>query len=196
MLLLSFLLPLVLQINSEPVILAIGDSMTAGYGVQPDSSYPAQLQRELTKHGFSYRVINQGVTGSTTLQAFSRLNRALAVQPEVVIVQLGGNDAAQRISRDVSRETLRTIVTRFKSGGAKIYFAGGRFAHLDDVAREQNIEVIPFLDGVAGHPDLLLNDGVHPNSDGYAVVVRNIFNVIDPYLRAKAVSTRSINAKH
>src|SRR5262245_46594188 len=112
MLLLSLLLPLVLQINSEPTILAIGDSMTAGYGVQPDSTYPAQLQRELTKRGFSYRVINQGVTSSTTLQAFSRLNRALAVQPEVVIVQLGGNDAAQGISRDVSRQTLRTIVTR------------------------------------------------------------------------------------
>src|SRR5262245_60301213 len=94
-----------------------------GYGVQQDSSYPSQLQKELGKRGYGYRVVNQGVTGSTSVQAFSRLNRALAAQPEIVIVQLGGNDAAQGISRVVSRETLHKIIARFKSGGARIYFA-------------------------------------------------------------------------
>src|ERR1043166_5510351 len=87
------LLILVLQSSAQaPVILGIGDSMTAGYGVAPESSYPAQLEQELRNRGYHYRVVNQGVTGSTTTQALSRLNRALAVQPEIVIIQLGGND--------------------------------------------------------------------------------------------------------
>jgi len=75
------------------------------------------------------------------------------------------------------------MIARFKSGGARIYFAGGRFPHLDEVAREESIQVIPFLDGVVGHDELLLTDGVHPNSDGYAIVVRNILNIIGPDFR-------------
>jgi acyl-CoA thioesterase-1 len=149
------------------------------------------LQRELTKRGNAYRVINQGVTGSTTIQAFSRLNRALAAQPEIVIIQLGGNDAAQGIPRDVTRETLRKMIARFKSGGARIYFAGGRFPYLDEVATEEKIPVISFLDGVVGHRELLLTDGVHPNSDGYKVVAHNILDGIDPYLREKKSLTKS-----
>src|SRR5437870_541022 len=92
------LLLLALQANTQPpAILAIGDSMTAGYGVAAESSYPAQLERELKKSGYNYRVVNMGVTGSTTTQAMSRLNRALAVQAQIVIIQLGGNDASQGI---------------------------------------------------------------------------------------------------
>src|SRR6266571_5472447 len=122
------LLILALQSNAQPpVILAIGDSMTAGYGVAADSSYPAQLERELKNRGYQYRVVNQGVTGSTSTQALSRLNRALAVQPEIVIIQLGGNDASQGIPRNVSQENLRIMIERFKPGGARIFFAGGRF---------------------------------------------------------------------
>src|SRR5262249_1013553 len=146
---------------------------------------------ELTKRGYDYRVINQGVTGATTVQAFSRLNRALAAQPEIVIIQLGGNDAAQAIPRDVTRGTLRNMIVRFKSGGRRIYFEGGRFAYLEEVAIEEKVPIIPFLEGVAGHRELLITDGIHPNRDGYSVVVRNILAVIDPYLRDK----KSFNEK-
>src|SRR5262245_51545647 len=108
------LLALALQASSQrPVILAFGDSQTAGYGVSADSSYPAQLERELSRLGYDYRVINQGVTGNTTTQALERLNRALGTQPQIVIIQLGGNDAAQGIPRSVSRENLRTMIQRF-----------------------------------------------------------------------------------
>src|SRR6516164_3680441 len=147
-----------------PTILAIGDSMTAGYGVAADSSYPAQLESELKKRGYYYRVVNQGVTGSTTTQALGRLTRALAIQPDIVIIQLGGNDVSQGIPRAVSCENVRTIIQRFKPGGARIFFAGGRFAYLDELAREQSVPVIPFLDGVAGHAGLLLPDHAHPTA--------------------------------
>ena len=175
------LLFLIFQTNPRtPTILAIGDSMTAGYGVAAESSYPAQLERELKKRGYDYHVVNQGVTGSTTTQALSRLTRALAIQPDIVIIQLGGNDLSQGIPRETSRENVRTIIQRFKPGGAKIFFAGGRFPYLDSLAKEMNVPVIPFLDGVQGHADLLIADGVHPNANGYAIVVQNILKTLEP----------------
>src|SRR5262245_27864341 len=136
------LLTLALQTSTRvPVILAIGDSMTAGYGVASELSYPAQLEKQLKNRGYNYRVVNQGVTGSTTSQALSRLNRALGLQPDIVIIQLGGNDVSQGIPRKVSIENLRTIIQRFKPGGARLFFAGGRFAYLDELARELNVPV-------------------------------------------------------
>jgi acyl-CoA thioesterase-1 len=166
-----------------PTILAIGDSMTAGYGVAADSSYPAQLERVLKHRGYNYRVVNQGVTGSTSTQALSRLTRALAIQPDIVIIQLGGNDVSNGIPREVSRENVRTIIQRFKPGGARIFLAGGRFPYLDELAKEMNVPVIPFLDGVAGHPELLLADHAHPTAEGYAIVVQNLLKVLEPALR-------------
>jgi acyl-CoA thioesterase I len=182
---------LAFQVNDHrPVILAIGDSMTAGYGVASDSNYPAQLERELAKRGYDYRVVNHGVTGSTTTQARSRLTRGLALQPEIVIIQLGGNDGSQGIPRNVSRENIRLMIERFKPGGAKIFFAGGRFPYLDDLARELNVPVIPFLEGVAGHPELLIADGIHPTGEGYAIVVGNILKVLEPVIARRTTVSR------
>ena len=174
-----------------PVILAIGDSMTAGYGVAQQFSYPAQLEKELNKRGYAYRVANQGVSGSTTAQALSRLNRGLALSPEIVIIQLGGNDASQGIPRNVSRENLRIIIERFKPGGARILLAGGRFPYIDELAREQGVQVIPFLENVEGHSELLISDGHHPSGEGYAVVVQNILRVLAPLLQKDKVQVGS-----
>jgi acyl-CoA thioesterase-1 len=172
-----------LQANAQaPVILAIGDSMTAGYGVEPDGSYPAQLEKQLHDRGYSYRVVNYGVTGSTTTQALSRMTRALAIQPAIVIIQLGGNDGSQGIPRNVSRENLRKMIQRFKPGGARIFFLGGRFPHLDELAAELQVQVIPFLEGVRGNRELLLADGTHPTREGYTIVTRNILKVLEPQL--------------
>ena len=171
------------QANSAPtVIVAIGDSMTAGYGVDVESSYPAQLEKELNRSGKVYRVVNLGVTGSTTGQAMGRLSRAMAADPDMVIIQLGGNDAAQGIPQTVTRDNIRRIIERFKPGGARVFLAGGRFSYLDEVARAENIPVIPFLEGVAGNRELLLDDGTHPNAAGYAVVVKNILKVLNPFI--------------
>src|SRR4051812_36567183 len=120
------LLTMALQANArQPVIVALGDSMTAGYGVAPESSYPAQLEKQLHTRGLHYRVINLGVTGSTTTQALSRMTRALSAQPDIVIIQLGGNDIAQGIPREVSRQNLRTMIERFRPGGTRVFLAGG-----------------------------------------------------------------------
>jgi acyl-CoA thioesterase-1 len=180
------LLTLALQASAhQPVIVALGDSMTAGYGVPPEDSYPAQLQKELQKLGHDYRVINLGVAGSTTTQAMSRMTRALAAQPEIVIIQLGGNDISQGIPRNVSRDNLRTMIERFRPGGIRVFLAGGRFPYLDELAKELNVPVISFLDGVQGHPELFISDGVHPTGEGYSIVVRNILKTIGPVLDKK-----------
>jgi len=184
----GLVLAVALQGNAQaPVILAIGDSMTAGYGVEPDGSYPAQLEKELQHRGYNYRVVNYGVSGSTTIQALGRMTRALALQPEIVIIQLGGNDSSQGIPRAVSRDNLRKMIQRFQPGGAKIFFLGGRFPHLDELATELHVPVIPFLEGVRGNRDLLLDDGAHPTREGYAVVIQNILKVLEP---SAAMKTR------
>lgn len=176
--LLAFLIPQ----SQRPVILAVGDSMTAGYGVEAGQSYPAQLEKELIARGFNYRVANQGVTGSTSTQALSNFTRGLALSPAIVIIQLGGNDLAAGIPRDVSRENIRTMIKRLKPGHARVFLAGGRFPYLDEVAKSEGATVIPFLEGVEGHANLLISDGHHPNGEGYAIVVRNILRVIQPAL--------------
>jgi acyl-CoA thioesterase-1 len=182
--LLIAILTLMLQANArQPVIVAIGDSMTAGYGVAPELSYPAQLEKALNRRGYPFRVLNQGVTASTSTQILGRLTRALAANPDIVIIQLGGNDISQGIPQNVSRENLRTIINRFKPGGARLFLAGGRFPYLDDLARELNVPVIPFFQGVAGQRDLLIEDGVHPSGEGYAVIVENILKVLEPVVR-------------
>jgi len=187
------LLTLALQVNAQPpVILAIGDSMTAGYGVPPESNYPAQLEKELKRRGHEYRVVNMGVTGSTTGQAMSRMTRALALQPEIVIIQIGGNDISQGIPQEVSLQNVRTMIQRFKPGGARIFFAGGRFPYLDELAKEMNVPVIPFLDGVRGNRDLVLADGNHPTGEGYTIVVRNIMKALEPVLPKKDLGVRSL----
>jgi acyl-CoA thioesterase-1 len=183
------LIALMLQAPAHrPTILAIGDSMTAGYGVAADVSYPAQLEQELKKRGYDYRVVNQGVTGSTTTQAMSRMTRALAIQPDIVIIQLGGNDASQGIPRNISRQNLRTMIERFKPGGARVFFAGGRFPYLDEIAKELNVPVIPFLEGVQGRRELLIADGTHPNADGYAIVIQNILKSLEPVIARSQTS--------
>jgi acyl-CoA thioesterase I len=169
--------------QGEPrVILAVGDSMTAGYGVPARESYPAQLERELVRRGFNYRVANQGVTGRTTAQALGDFTRGLALSPDIVIIQLGGNDAAAGIRPEVSRENIRKMIQRLKPGRARVFLAGGRFPYLDELAKSEGVAVIPFLEGVAGNPDLLIEDRRHPNGEGYAIVVRNILKVLEPAL--------------
>ena len=171
------------QNQRQRVIVAIGDSMTAGYGVAPEFSYPAQLEKELNKRGYAYRVVNLGVSGSTSAQAMGRLNRALALAPDIVIIQIGGNDRAQGIRPEVSRANVRSMIRKFKPGGARIFFAGGRFAYLDDLAGEENISLIPFFEGVRGNPELLQADGSHPTAEGYVVVVNNVLRVLEKYIR-------------
>src|SRR5712671_1981444 len=105
----------------RPVILAVGESTTAGYGVDRDFSYPAQLQQKLDEHGYHYRVVNHGVSGSTTQGALARLDRGLALKPSIVIIALGGNDAGSRVPIETTSANLGKLISMFKRVGAEVF---------------------------------------------------------------------------
>jgi acyl-CoA thioesterase I len=111
------------EADDRPVILAVGESTTAGYGVPRDLSYPAQLQKELDKRGYRYRVVNHGVSGSTTNDALVRLSRGMALLPKIVIIALGGNDSGNRVPIATTRANMSRLIAMFKRVGAEVIVA-------------------------------------------------------------------------
>src|SRR5262245_23155638 len=110
--------------DSRPVILAFGDSLTAGYGVQAAQAYPARLQRKLDEQGYKYRVVSMGVSGDTTSGGRSRMKAALQQNPSIVILELGANDGLRGLPIPQMRMNLEGIITTFQKGGAKVVLAG------------------------------------------------------------------------
>jgi acyl-CoA thioesterase-1 len=174
--------------DPRPVILAFGDSMTAGYGVPADMSYPAQLQRTLDERGYKYRVVNMGVTGDTTRGGLGRMSRALGAGPDIVILELGSNDRSNGISPMQTEDNLDQMIARFQKTHIAVVLAGRSLAGGEDVyvklANKYHATLIPsFLAGVSGNPNLTISDGTHPNADGYAIVVKTIMTSLEPLLK-------------
>jgi acyl-CoA thioesterase-1 len=180
--------------DSRPVILAIGESTTAGYGVPAGLSYPAQLQALLDQSGYEYRVVNHGRNGSTTEMALANLYRGMLLQPEIVLIAIGGNDAdhAQAVQR--TEANVRKLVSLFVETDAAVFLAargeatdGGsvqRNALYARIAEEEGAVLMPSLrQDIAGNPALLIGDMRHPNADGYAIVAQRIFALLQPLLK-------------
>jgi acyl-CoA thioesterase-1 len=179
--------------DSRPVILAIGESTTAGFGVPADQSYPAQLQALLDAKGYDYRVVNHGRSGSTTAMALANLDRGVALFPEVVLIALGGNDRGNPAMAARTQENLRKMVALFVAMDARVFLAdrtpatdGGDATQVSlyaELAREEGALLMPSLrQDIAGHPELLLSDMSHPNAAGYAIVARRVFDLLEPTL--------------
>jgi acyl-CoA thioesterase-1 len=181
---------------TERIVVAFGDSLTAGLGVMPDDSYPAQLQARLRTEGYAYRVVNAGASGDTTAGGLRRVDWALKNKPDIVIVALGANDALRAQDLASVRANLDGIVARFQKAGARVLVAGmevppnygARYAAdfrrlYAEVARKRGAALMPFfLDGVAGNPRLNQPDGIHPTADGYRVVVERLWPHLAPLL--------------
>jgi len=172
----------------RPVILAFGDSMTAGYGVPANMSYPAQLQKLLDERGYKYQVVNMGVTGDTTRGGVGRLSRALGTGPDIVILELGSNDRSNGISPKQTEDNLDQMISRFQKTHIAVVLAGRSLAGGEDVyvhlANKYKLTLIPsFLAGVSGNPNLTISDGTHPNADGYAIVVKTVMTSLEPLLK-------------
>jgi acyl-CoA thioesterase-1 len=181
---------------AERIIVAFGDSLTAGLGVTPDESYPAQLQARLRAEGYAYRVVNAGVSGDTTAGGLRRVDWALKNKPDIVIVALGANDAMRGQDLASVRSNLDGIVARFQKAGARVllvgmevppnygarYAADFRWLYVE-VARKRGAAFMPFLlDGVAGDPRLNQGDGIHPTAEGYRIVVDHLWPHLAPIL--------------
>jgi acyl-CoA thioesterase-1 len=188
------------QDTDRPVILAVGESTTAGFGVPRDKSWPAQLQALLDAEGLQYRVVNHGRSGSTTAMALGILGNGMALQPKFVVIALGGNDRSMRLSREQTKENLRRMVSLYVRAGATVFLAD-RGANTDgasdasssslyaELANEEGAVLIPSLrEGLAGDASLLLADMSHPNAEGYAIIAARMQALLTPYLGADAAA--------
>jgi acyl-CoA thioesterase-1 len=179
----------ILPAKAAPVrILALGDSLTAGYGLPEMDGFVAQLQQALDKMGLATEVINGGVSGDTTGGGLARLDWMLADRPDIVVVELGANDALRGLSPEEAKHNLEQIVLRIKAADARVLLAGmlaprnmgdqyaARFdAIYPDLARAQDVALYPFfLEGVAARPELNQPDGLHPTKEGVALIVAGI----------------------
>ena len=183
--------------ESRPVILAFGDSLTAGLGVQPAAAYPARLQRKLDMLGSKYQVINMGISGDTTAGGRARMKAALQQKPSIVILELGANDGLRGLPVSQMQINLDQMIQDFKKGGAKVVLAGMTLPRnygdayvksFEDVfrglAKKHDLPLIPFfLEGVAGDPKYTLPDLIHPNGDGYALVTDIVMKTLKPLLK-------------
>ena len=170
-------------------ILALGNSLTAGFGVTTAQAYPALLERKLLAGGYPCRVINAGINGETSGGALSRINRALMVEPDIVILEIGINDHLLGLDPALTAQNIRRMVRLCRDKGVMVILAGmspGEAFAGDDtavfarlypaIATEESISLIPFfLEGVVGHAGLTQADGVHPTAAGYRIVVETIW---------------------
>ncbi len=183
-------------------VLALGDSLTAGYQLPPAQSFPAQLQAALQARGMAVQVHNAGVSGDTTAQAKARLGwvlNSLPAKPDLAIVALGANDMLRGQPPAQAKANLDSILAEFDRRGIAVLLAGMRSAPnmgaayaqkfdpiYADLAKKHGATLYPFFtEGVSGQPALLLADGMHPNAKGVAVMVRNIAPLVVRELRPR-----------
>ena len=183
--------------DSRPVILAYGDSLTAGFGTPAGSTYPDQLQRKLDDLGYRYRVVGMGISGDTTSGGLSRLKPAVQTKPSIVILELGANDGLRGLPVPQMKSNLDEMINAFRKTGATVVMAGmtpprnygpayvTSFENaFKDLAAKYQLPLIPFfLEGVAGKPQLTLPDFLHPNAAGYKIVVDIVMKTLQPLLK-------------
>jgi acyl-CoA thioesterase-1 len=183
----------------QRTILVLGDSLSAGYGVKVQDGWVSLLAKRLASEGYGYRVVNASVSGETTQGGLARLPRALEThKPSIVIVELGGNDGLRGLPLAASRENLRKTVELSKSAKAKVVLVGmlippnygpryseefrDMFAAL---AQKHSVAFVPFfLDKVALKPELMQDDGIHPNALAQPQLVENLWPKLRPLLVA------------
>jgi acyl-CoA thioesterase-1 len=186
------------QKKVEKLILFFGNSLTAGYGIDPEDAFPGLTQATLDSLGKDYKVINGGLSGETTAGGLSRLDWFLEEEPYLFILELGGNDGLRGIQLSETKKNLLGIIdkVRAKYPNTKIILAGMQIPpnmgqeYTDEfktiypaVAQEKNVTLIPFLlEGVAGNPDLNLPDGIHPTEEGHKIVFGTIWPFIEKEL--------------
>ena len=174
-------------------LLVIGDSLSAGYGIDLEDGWVSLLQNRLTEQGYGYRVVNASISGDTTTGGVSRLPRALELhQPDIVLIELGGNDGLRGTPIFVMKNNLAAMIEAAQKKGAEVVLAGmqmppnygadyaGDFADVyKDLAAEYETALIEFfLAGVALDPNMMQADNIHPNEKGQPLLLENAWAVL------------------
>ncbi len=183
--------------DSRPIIVAFGDSLTAGFGTNEGQSYPDALQRDLDAKGYRYRILNAGVSGNTTKDGVVRLPSVIALHPQIVIVAFGGNDGLRGLPITSTRQNLTTIVSTIQKAGAHVVLGGitlppnygpdyiQQFNQTYALLSKQfHAPLLPFLlQGVYGVPGGMQDDGIHATASGNETVAKNIMPLLMPLLK-------------
>lgn len=191
----------------ERVVLFVGTSLTAGYGVGDEGAYPAVLQQMIDSAGLPFRVVNAGISGETSAGGLRRIDWSLQQPADVLVLELGANDALRGIDPAHMRDNLDAILERARELYPDIAIVlvgmeappnlGERYTRsfrdvFTDLAREYDAALVPFLlDGVAAEPSLNIDDGIHPNAAGHRILARTVWPVLETVLRARAAQPAS-----
>ena len=204
-LLIAILCATIAHAQPAPTRLAfLGDSLAAGYGVGPAQAIPARLEAFLKTQGRTVTIINHGVSGDTTAGGLERVDWMLADKPDIVIVELGANDALRALDPAATERNLDAIITKLKAAGVTVWLAGmlaprnfgPEYARQFDglyqrLADKHGVPLYPFfLDGVAQDPALNQPDGIHPNAKGVDVIVERLLPFVTRNLDDYAASVR------
>ena len=186
----------------RPKIIALGDSLTAGLGLETEDAYPAILQERIDEAGYSYEVVNAGVSGDTTAGGLSRADWVLEGDVRVLILALGGNDGLRGLPVEEMKRNLAETIERAREKDVAVLLAGmeappnmgtaytSEFRRVfRDLAEEYDVVFLPFLlEGVAGERELNQRDGIHPNAEGAQRLADSIWKVLRPMLESSPAS--------
>ena len=193
--------------KSAPLkIVAFGDSLTSGHRLQSKDAYPSVLQSKLKAAGTPFTVVNHGVSGDTTTRALARLDAALAEHPQILIVELGVNDGLRGVPVPVVKANLEKIITTAQAQHIEVLLCAMEALPLqgwqytiafhqmyEDLAATYGVTLVPFLmNGVLGNPDLISDDGVHPNAAGARYIAETIYEYLFPIARMVATHAPTI----
>ncbi len=183
--------------QKSPVLLILGDSLSAGYGMDREDSWVHLLELRLQAQAHHYRILNSSISGDTTQGGLARLPRLLdSYQPEIVILELGGNDGLRGINPKVTRANMVSMIKQSQAAGAMVLLAGIKLppnygadyllqfeSMYADLAAEFDTLLVPFfMDGVIFMPGLMQDDGIHPNESGQPFLLDNVWQVLEPAL--------------
>jgi acyl-CoA thioesterase-1 len=183
--------------SGRPRIVFLGDSLTAGYGLEQSQAVPARIQMRLEQEGYPFEVVNAGVSGDTSAGGLSRLEWSLSGDVRILVLELGANDGLRGLPVPALKRNLDEIITRAQARGIAVLLVGMEappnygasytsefHATFPALAKEHKTVLMPFyLDGVAGKPELNIADGIHPNPAGAEIVAANLWRTLEPMLK-------------
>ena len=188
----------------HPTIMVVGDSLSSGYGLELSQGWVSLLQQRLEQSGYPHRVVNASISGDTSRGGLARLPAALAShQPDIVIVELGGNDGLRGLLLDALAQNLAAMIERSRQAGARVALAEIRIppnygpvytkkfqALYGELAERYQLPLIPFLlTGVADNKDLMQADGIHPRAEAQPRILDNVWPVLEPLLQAPVTAS-------
>lgn len=184
--------------QAAQTIVVFGDSLSAAYGIQPSTGWVALLDNKLKQQNSDYKVINTSISGETTSSGLSRFNQMLVThKPDIIMLELGANDGLRGLSLSEMQSNLNSMISKAKASKATVILLGMKIppnygmqytqkfsAIYTNLASKYQLNLVPFfLDGVAGHPNLILDDGLHPSAAAQPQLLENIWPTLKPLLK-------------